>query len=147
MIVRLAALFAICASLLAMPVHAADLDAILAKAAAGKKPPGAGLLTIEDYRIVEEAVYGVRSLSDHAAVAKTDVWNIGSDGKAMTAVMVARLVEQGLLSWDAPLSRLLPDMAGDMRPEYRSVTLLQLLTHTSGLPDNIKDEKALNALF
>jgi CubicO group peptidase (beta-lactamase class C family) len=41
----------------------------------------------------------------------------------------------------------LPDLAGNARPEYRAITLLQLLTHTSGLPANIRDEKALNSLF
>lgn len=41
----------------------------------------------------------------------------------------------------------MPDMAGEVRPEYRAITLLQLLTHTSGLPENIRDEKALNSLF
>jgi hypothetical protein len=34
----------------------------------GKKPPGAGLLTIQSYAIAGEAVYGVRRLGDPAAV-------------------------------------------------------------------------------
>jgi CubicO group peptidase (beta-lactamase class C family) len=34
-----------------------------------------------------------------------------------------------------------------MRPEYRATTLRQLLTHTSGLPENIEDETTLNSLL
>lgn len=135
------------ACLFVSSAQAADLSAILAKAADGTKVPGAGLLTIQHYAVADEAVYGVRRLGDPAAVTASDVWNIGSDSKAMTAVMIARLVERGLLSWDAPLATLLPDMADGMRPEYRTVTLLQLVTHTSGLPENVSDEDALNALF
>lgn len=147
MISRLAVLLAICTGVFAAPAFADDLDAILSKAAAGKKAPGAGLLIIQDYGIVDEAVHGVRSLSDPTPVSRSDVWNIGSDGKAMTAVMIARLVDRGVLSWESTIGGVLPDMAGEVRPEYRAITLLQLLTHTSGLPENIRDEKALNSLF
>ena len=111
----------------AAPAFADDLDAILSKAAAGKKAPGAGLLIIQDYGIVDAAVHGVRSLSDPTPVSRSDVWNIGSDGKAMTAVMIARLVDRGVLSWESTIGGVLPDMAGDVRPEYRAITLRQLL--------------------
>lgn len=147
MLARLAAVSMICAGLFVSAACADDLGITLSKAASGKKAPGAGLLTIQDYRVVDKTVYGVRRMGDPAPVTPSDVWNIGSDGKAMTAVMVARLVERGVLTWDATLASLLPEMAADMRPEYRTVTLLQLLTHTSGLPENVRDEKALNALF
>jgi CubicO group peptidase (beta-lactamase class C family) len=147
MILRLAVLFAICACIVSAPVVAGELDPILSKAIAGKKAPAAGLLIIREYEVVDQAVAGVRSLSDLTPVSPTDVWNIGSDGKAMTAAMIARLVDRGVLSWDSTISGVLSDMAGDARPEYRAITLLQLLTHTSGLPANIRDEQALNSLF
>lgn len=147
MISRLVVLLAICTGAFSAPAFAEDLDPILSKAVAGKMAPGAGLLIIQDYGIVDEAVFGVRSLSDPTPVSRSDVWNIGSDGKAMTAVMIARLVDRGVLSWESTIGDVLPDMAGNAQPEYRVITLLQLLTHTSGLPANIKDEKALNSLF
>jgi CubicO group peptidase (beta-lactamase class C family) len=147
MISRLAALALTCATLLSSGAQASGLDEILAKAAGGQKAPGAGLLVIQDFRVADQAVYGVRRLGDPRPVKPGDVWNIGSDAKAMTAVMVARLVERGVLSWDATLASLLPDMAAGMRPEYRTVTLQQLLAHTSGLPHDLKDDRALNELF
>lgn len=51
----------------------------------------------------------------------------------MTTTLIARLVDRGVLSWTAPLSTMLPDLAQSMRPDYRPVTLLQLLSHQSGL--------------
>lgn len=147
MISRLVVLFAICTGVFSGPAFADDLDLILSKAVAGKKAPGAGLLLIQDFGIVDQAVSGVRSLSDPTPVSRSDVWNIGSDGKAMTAVMVARLVDRGALSWESTIGDVLADMAGNVRPEYRATTLRQLLTHTSGLPENIRDEKALNSLL
>ena len=147
MISRWAVLLAICTWVLAGPAFADDLDAILSKAAAGKKAPGAGLLIIQDYGVGDVAVTGVRSLSDPTPVSRSDVWNIGSDGKAMTAVMIARLVDRGVLSWESTIGGVLPDIAAETLPEYRAITLRQLLTHTSGLPENIRDEKVLNSLF
>lgn len=147
MMARLAVLFAICTGVFSTPAFADDLDPILSRAAAGSKAPGAALLIIQDHGIVGQAEYGVRSLGDPTPVSRSDVWNIGSDGKAMTATMIARLVDRGLLSWESTIGGVLPDMAGDLRPEYRAITLRQLLTHTSGLPENIRDEKALNSLL
>lgn len=52
----------------------------------------------------------------------------------MTALVVARLVQAGKLRWDSTLAELLPEDARDMRPEYRDVTVVQILSHTAGLP-------------
>jgi len=96
-------------------------------------PPAMGVLVIRDGLVAEVAVRGVRSLDTGIAVRPDDRWHLGSDGKAITAVMIARLVEAGRLSWSAPLHRLLPTTA--MRPEYRDVTLAELLTHTAGIAE------------
>lgn len=147
MISRRTVLIAICAGVFSAPAVASELDAILSKALAGKKAPAAGLLIIQDYEVVDQAVSGMRSLADLTPVSPTDVWNIGSDGKAMTAAMIARLVDRGVLSWESTISGVLPDLIGNARSEYRAITLTQLLTHTSGLPANVRDEQALNSLF
>jgi CubicO group peptidase (beta-lactamase class C family) len=81
------------------------------------------------------------------AALPDDVWLIGSDGKPMTATLIARLVDRGVLSWDAPLSAMLPDLAATMRPEYRDVTLIQLLSHRAGLPQDVSDMAFFNTFF
>ena len=82
-----------------------------------------------------------------APVQPGDAWHIGSDGKAMTATLIARLVERGVLRWDEPLERMLPALAERARPEYRKVTLRMLLTHHAGLPDHYHGEKEYFAFF
>jgi CubicO group peptidase (beta-lactamase class C family) len=52
----------------------------------------------------------------------------------MTASVVARLVERGLLRWNETLSEALPDIAGRMDPAFRTVTLDMLMRHVAGLP-------------
>jgi CubicO group peptidase (beta-lactamase class C family) len=108
----------------------------LNEAMAGTAVPGMAALVIRDFRPEPEQVAGMR-VAGGAAVAPGDRWHLGSDGKAMTATLIARLIEAQLLSWERPLGQMLPDIA--MREEYRGVTLPDLLSHRAGLPENTPD--------
>lgn len=113
----------------------------------GTATPAIGALVMRDGRIEQLSVRGVRRNDQPEAVAADDTWLIGSTGKPMTVALIAKLVDRGTLSWNAPLSEMLPDLSGGMRPEYRAVTLVQLLSHRSGLPENLADTKLLDAFF
>jgi len=62
-------------------------------------------------------------------IAPDMVFRVGSVTKQFTAACVLKLVEEGRLSLDDPLSKFLPDFPTG----GRRVTLEQLLTHTSGI--------------
>lgn len=124
-----------------------DLDVVLTAAMEGTATPAIGALVIRDGRIEQLAVRGVRRSDQSGAVDAADTWLIGSTGKPMTVALIARLVDQGVLDWSAPLSEMLPELSGRMRPEYRAVTLVQLLSHRSGLPENLTDATLLDAFF
>ncbi|MCI3133184.1 serine hydrolase domain-containing protein [Phenylobacterium aquaticum] len=126
---------------------AQDLQTLLASAMAGGHVPAMGAAVIRDGKIEAMAVRGVRRADQPAAVQLTDSWIIGSTAKPQTAALIARLVDRGVMSWDAPLAKMLPDLAEKMRPEYRAVTLVQLLSHQSGLPENIADLSVVEAYF
>lgn len=110
---------------------------VLTTAMADKAVPGMAALTIRDFHAERELVAGLRRLGSPQRVRRGDRWHLGSDGKAITATMIARLVERGVLSWTARLDQLLPDLAETMHADYRDVTLLDLLSHRSGLPENV----------
>ena len=82
-------------------------------------------------------VAGVRKRSKDVPAKLDDLWHLGSDTKAMTATLVAGLVEQGHLKWDTTVAELFPDMADKFHPDLRGVTMLQLLSHRSGLRPNL----------
>lgn len=124
-----------------------DLDSILAQVMAGTATPSLGALVIREGKVAEQAVRGMRRNDRAEQVRLDDAWLIGSTAKPMTVALVARLVDKGVLSWDGTLAALLPDLARAMRPEYQTVTLKQLLSHRSGLAENLRDEKALDAFF
>lgn len=116
--------------------EAADAP-LLAEAMAGKAVPGMAALVIRDDQAEPERVAGIRCLGATQRVRPGDRWHLGSDGKAITATMIARLVERGVLSWTARLDQMLPQLAESMHAEYRDVTLPDLLSHRSGLPQNV----------
>lgn len=76
---------------------------------------------------------GVRRAGAADSVTTADPWHIGSNTKAMTAVLYARLVEAGRASWGARLPRLFPDLKLD--PAWSEVRIDDLLGHRAGISD------------
>jgi len=108
-------------------------------------PAVAALIQIEG-KLAAEAALGVRALGHSEPVTTSDRWHIGSDTKAFTATLIARLVEQGVMRFDDTLVASFPAFAEGMNPAYRNVTVTQLLSHTAGLPP-LTDDKDLPALM
>ena len=121
----------------ALPISAAKKDetstrinAIFAPLA-DEKSPGMAVLVRKNGRKIFECGYGVRDLRTLAPIdAQTD-FRLASFTKQFTAMATMLLVRNGKLRYDETLADLFPDF-----PAYgRSITIRQLLTHTSGLPD------------
>jgi CubicO group peptidase (beta-lactamase class C family) len=122
-----------------VPAHAdEELQAFMNKALPwvrlrDHQPAVAALIQI-DGRLAAEGADGLRALDRPEPVTIDDRWHIGSDTKAITATMIARLVERHVMSFDATLGDSFPAFAKSMQPGYRKVTVKQLLSHTAGLP-------------
>ena len=86
--------------------------------------------------IVAAGAVGTRRAGAGTPVTTNDRFHIGSDTKAMTALVAAMFVEQGLLGWEGTVGAVFPELAATMDPGLRDVTLEQLLSHTSGLPSD-----------
>jgi CubicO group peptidase (beta-lactamase class C family) len=78
-------------------------------------------------------VVGVRRAGGTTRVSVTDKFHLGSMLKSMTSGLLATLVDQGKVEWTTTLAAAFPELAATMRPEYRNVTLLDLLSQQSGL--------------
>ena len=80
------------------------------------------------------AAVGLRKDDDPAPFGLGDHVHLGSCTKAMTATMIATLVEEGKLGWGSTLAEVFADASID--EGNRGVTLAQLLSHRAGLPAN-----------
>jgi len=83
--------------------------------------------------IQDIAVAGLRRNGDAELVEIGDAWHLGSNTKALTALLYARLVDQGQAKWGATLPSLFPDLAAEMAPAWTNVTIEDLFAHNSGV--------------
>lgn len=88
---------------------------------------------------------GTRVVDGQATVTPADQFHIGSVTKPVTATMIARLVDQGVLGWDTTPADVWPAESQTMHPSLRSITVAQLLSHRAGLAAFETDEE--NATF
>ncbi len=129
------------------PVRLARLDSTLAAMSADRRIPGAVLLLVKDGRVVHHAAFGTRDVRTGEPLRRDDIFRMASQTKAIVSVAAMVLVEEGRLVLDAPVARYLPeferptvldrfnpaDSSFTVRPARRTMTVKQLLTHTSGL--------------
>lgn len=134
----LATLLAIPATVLASEgdVHARDIEALVERHAALQMFSGT-VIVADHGKVVYSGAYGEAN-KDHRIPNRLDTsYNIGSIGKTFTAVAIMQLVEAGKLRLDDRLSKYLPDFPF---PEKDTITLQQLLNHSSGLGDYMEHD-------
>jgi CubicO group peptidase (beta-lactamase class C family) len=118
-------------------VGQAELEEIIAGISQKYGVPAMAAAVVTDQGLQQAAAVGVRKWGDPTPVTLDDSWPIGSDTKIMTSALASILVDQGKLSWDSTVSDMFPDIAVSIDPDFKSVTLLQLLSHRAGLPHDI----------
>jgi CubicO group peptidase (beta-lactamase class C family) len=91
-------------------------------------------------RIIAQGAAGVRKRGTAERITLDNQFHLGSCTKAMTATLVAMLVEEGKLNWTTTLGELFADTVKPMHPAWEKVTLRQVLAHRAGLrhePDGL----------
>jgi len=121
----------------ALAAEPADLSPLLNSILAKHTAPGIVGAVVEDGKITALGAAGVRKAGSAAAMTPRDLIHLGSDTKAMTAVLIGQLIEKEQLSFDSTMAQVFPDLAGQMNAAMASVTVEELLCHTGGLPNNL----------
>jgi CubicO group peptidase (beta-lactamase class C family) len=103
------------------------IDEVVSRYASLNKFNGA-VLVAEKGNILLEKGYGYRNLAAHLPNDPQTIFQLGSITKEFTAAVVLKLAKQKKLALTDPLSKYYPDF-----PKGDSITLQNLLTHTSGI--------------
>jgi CubicO group peptidase (beta-lactamase class C family) len=82
----------------------------------------------------EVYTYGTKTTEGGGAVDEKTLFETGSIGKTFTALLLADMVERGELSFYDPIDEFLPDSLKVPDFNGQAVKLIDLATHTSGLP-------------
>src|SRR6202795_4472376 len=123
----------------------AQIDQILRQKCEAKEIPGVVAMAATGNEVIYQGAFGKRDLSKDALMTANSVFWIASMTKAVTGAAGMQLVEQGKLSLDEPIGKVLLDLASPqvlegfdakgepkLRPAKKPITLRQLMTHTAG---------------
>ena len=114
-----------------------DVSALLGPVVQSRNVPGIAAAVVQGGEVVALGAAGVRARGKPDKVAPADRFHIGSDTKAMTAMLCGILVDEGKLKWAQTLGETFPELKKSMHPQYQSVTLEQLLTNRGGAPGDL----------
>lgn len=114
-----------------------DISSLIAPVIQANNVPGMAATVIQSGEIVRVGAAGVRTRGKLENVTVADRFHIGSDTKAMTAMLCGVLVDEGKLKWDQTIGETFPELSKTMDPQYRAVTLEQLLTNRGGAPEQL----------
>jgi CubicO group peptidase (beta-lactamase class C family) len=121
------------------PVAAIDLSAQLEQLRAEAGVPALAAVVIDGERTLAQGVAGVRRRGAEPRASLDDAFHLGSDTKAVTAFVAARLVDAGVITWDTTIADALPELRKGMHAELRTATLEQLLQHRAGIAASFDD--------
>lgn len=142
---RSAAMCALTLFLLATPVLAADgsiaLRQHLTELVEQDRAPALFAAFINRRSVVFAEAVGVRRRGFSAKVTTNDLLRINSNTKAMTAMMVATLVQDGTFpnGWQTTIQDVFPELVKDIHESYHTVTLFELLSMQSGVKKHARN--------
>lgn len=108
-----------------------DLDQAISQHLEENSIPGAVVAVIFEGQLIHVKPYGLANVEWSVPPTKETVFEIGSISKQFVAAAALLVAEDGRLELDRSIHHYLPEIPG----EWYGVTMRQLLTHTSGIPD------------
>src|SRR5262245_3585611 len=85
------------------------IDAYIREVREGWKIPGLAVAIVHNDSVIAKG-YGVRELGTSDPVDERTIFDAASLTKSFTATAVAALVDAGIVRWDDPVSRFLPNL-------------------------------------
>jgi CubicO group peptidase (beta-lactamase class C family) len=111
-----------------------QFEPILDQAIKDHEIPGFVMAVVADGKVVYTLTRGVRSVGGTEPLTARSLFHMASVTKPFVGTAVMQLVEQGKVDLDQPIQRYLPYFHLK-DPRAASITVRQMLSHTSGMPD------------
>jgi len=138
--VRLLAMLVCAAAIMARPVSAqqkaddaisARVDEYVAAQVREQKIPGLALAVVRDGKVIEARGFGLANVELSVPVKAETIFQTGSVGKQFAAMAVMMLVEEGKVALDDKITKYFDGAPAS----WNSITVRNLLSHTSGIPE------------
>jgi CubicO group peptidase (beta-lactamase class C family) len=96
--------------------------------------PGAALGLVQDGKVVFADGFGLKELGDSEKPDGDTLFMVASNTKAMTTLLLAKLVDEHRMNWDTPVTTLLPSFRLGNADTTRSVLVKHLICACTGMP-------------
>jgi beta-lactamase class C len=96
--------------------------------------PGLAIAVVHDTTVIYMKGFGLREVGKPDSVDIHSVFRLASVSKCFAPVLTGLLVQDGILSWNDPVVRYVPDFALKSEENTKLLTLRHVLSHTTGLP-------------
>ncbi|MGC1631905.1 MAG: serine hydrolase domain-containing protein, partial [Gelidibacter sp.] len=116
-----------------------SIDVFIQKEMLNRRIPGLQLAIVKNGEIIKTGNYGFANVQDSIPVDGRTLFTINSITKAFTGIAIMQLVEAGKLNLSSPASSYLNNLPST----WSAVTIQQLLSHTSGIPDIVDEEESI----
>ena len=114
-------------------INTTDLEEVINTSMARFDVPGMAVAVVQDDKVVFAKGFGTSNLNTNAKVNKDTLFGIASNTKAFTSAALAKLVDEGKLSWDDRVIDHLPEFRLYDSYVPREMRVRDLLSHRSGL--------------
>jgi CubicO group peptidase (beta-lactamase class C family) len=111
-----------------------ELGAFVERAQKALGVPGVSIGLVQGGKVVLASGFGVRRLGQPTPVDGDSLYIIASNTKAMTTLLLAKLVGEGKLTWDTPVTSVLPQFRLGDADTTRRVLVKHLVCACTGLP-------------
>jgi CubicO group peptidase (beta-lactamase class C family) len=96
--------------------------------------PGVGLGVVQDGKVVFAGGFGMKELGGTEKPDGDTLFMIASNTKAMTTLLLAKFVDEHHITWDTPVTKLLPSFKLGDAATTRSVLVKHLICACTGMP-------------
>ncbi|WP_413733783.1 serine hydrolase domain-containing protein [Sodalis sp. RH21] len=124
----------------------AQVDSLALPLLAAKQTPGLVVGVLQGDGQKTTFGYGVTDNPRGDRISGDTLFAVGSVSKGFIAEVTVVLVHKGVFRWDETLAALLPSTV-PLSADARNITLLQLVTHTSGLPRQMQSVEILTSFI
>jgi CubicO group peptidase (beta-lactamase class C family) len=102
--------------------------------------PGLAVAVVRNGKVLKLKGYGLASVEFDIPATENSIFQIYSTTKIFAGVAIMKLVEDGKLSLDTPVT----DVVENLPSEWKAIRVRHLLTHTSGLPETSDNSRFAN---
>ena len=120
-----------------------SFESFVRDATSEQTPPSASFAVLKGDKILYESSFGFNDAAGKQATSLESVYHVFSLTKILAATVVMQLVDEGVLSLDDPVQKYLPRFKAKYEDKEVTVTILNLLNHSSGISDRSSEVRPL----